>query len=53
MYTVGATHSAIFGDTIKTVVIRSIVSKRLLEVSLGFDTKGNDITCLIQTNDIR
>ena len=40
-----------FAPTYKNVVIRA---KRgnYVTVSLGFDTKGNDITCVIHKDDI-
>jgi len=40
-----------FAPTLKNVVIRS-KNGNYVTVSLGFDTKGNDVTCVVNTYDI-
>ena len=40
-----------FAPTYRDVVIRA-KNGNYITVSLGFDTKGNDITCLINKDDI-
>ena len=40
-----------FAPTYRDVVVRSI-NGDYITVSLGFDTKGNDITCVIHKDDI-
>lgn len=40
-----------FAPTYKNVVVRA-KKGNYVTVSLGFDTKGNDVTCVIHKNDI-
>lgn len=48
---IGEQRLAILPSGLKQVVIRKITGN-YVTVSLGFDTKGNDITCIIPKYDI-
>jgi hypothetical protein len=51
------TSSYYIGQTItidgKNVVVRKVISKRLLRVSYGFDHKGNDVVGLLHVDLIK